>query len=45
VSVGDSLPFDFRPSEVDEETESQAGGSEVVAALGGVFVGEAVFAF
>jgi hypothetical protein len=45
VSVDDSLDFDSGFLEVDEEAEGQAGGSEVVDALGGVLVGEAVGAF
>jgi len=45
VSVDDSLDFDSGFLEVDEEAEGQAGGSEVVDALGGVLVGEAVCAF
>ncbi len=44
-SVDYSLPLDFGFLKVDEETEGKAGGSEVVDALGGVLVGEAVYAF
>jgi hypothetical protein len=44
-SVDYSLPLDFGFLKVDEEKEGKAGGSEVVDALGGVFVGEAVYAF
>jgi hypothetical protein len=45
VSVDDSLDFDSGFLEVDEEAEGQAGGSEIVDALGCVLVGKAVCAF
>jgi len=45
VSVDDSLDFDSGFLEVDEQAEGQAGGPEVVDALSGVLVGEALGAF
>ena len=41
----DALPFDFGLPEVDQKTEAEAGGSQVVETLRGVGGGEAVHAF
>jgi hypothetical protein len=44
-AMHDSLPFDFGALEVDEKTEAEARGSQVVETLRGVAGGEAVHAF
>ena len=44
-AVHDSLPLDFGVLEVDQKTEAEAGGSEIVEALRGVGCGEAIHAF
>ena len=43
--MDNTLPFDFGLPEIDAQTESPAGGAQVVEALRSVFVGETLDTF
>ena len=43
--MDDPLPLDFGLLEIDQKTEGPAGGSQIVEALRGVLVGEALHTF
>jgi hypothetical protein len=43
--VDHSLPFDFRFVEIDEQTQGQTGGLQIIDTLRGVFIGQAFRAF
>ena len=44
-TLDDTLPFDFGLLEIDQETKSSAGGSQIVETLRRVFVGQALDTF
>jgi hypothetical protein len=44
-SMDNPLPLDFGPLEIDEKTDGEAGGSQIVETLRRVFAGEALRTF
>jgi len=45
ISMCDPLPFDLWFLEIDQKTEGPAGSSQIVEALRGMLIGEALDAF
>jgi hypothetical protein len=45
ISMNDPFPLDFGLLEIDQKTEGPAGSSQIVEALRGMFIGEALDTF
>ena len=43
--MNDTFPLDFGFLEVDQKTQAEAGGAQIVEALRGVVIGETIHAF